>query len=145
MIDIWWRGRDRNAELMLVLAHIIGQSPSWERAKIRVIRMLESEEGRKGAEEHIARILKAARVDATPMVLVRTDPELPFTKVLERVSGESDLVLLGLRVPDAEDLNEARPLYHVHAELHRLHPPGAKRRNRGHPGRATGALNGFFI
>jgi hypothetical protein len=36
-IDVWWRGRDRNAELMLLLAHIIRQSLPWECARIRIL------------------------------------------------------------------------------------------------------------
>jgi len=53
LIDVWWRGRDRNAELMLLLVHIISQSAPWEGAKIRVLRLLDHEEGRNSANDHI--------------------------------------------------------------------------------------------
>jgi len=76
LIDIWWRGRDRNAELMLLLAHIIRQSHPWE----------------------------GARVEAEPVVLVNSDPPAPLEVFLRRTSRETDLILLGLRIPEEEDL-----------------------------------------
>jgi hypothetical protein len=39
-IDVWWRGRDRNAQLMLT--HIIRSNEAWENAEIRLLRLLEN-------------------------------------------------------------------------------------------------------
>ncbi len=103
-IDCWWRGRDRNAELMLLLAHIIRSSPAWEDAEIRVLRLVASEEARQGARESIAAFLKNVRVDAEAVVLVHEDREQPFTDVLENTSRESDLVFLGLQAPEPGNL-----------------------------------------
>jgi amino acid transporter len=105
-IDIWWRGRDRNAELMLLLAHIISQSPAWEGVKIRVLRLLDSEVGRQGSERHIAELLQKVRVEAKPVILTRSSPEEDFVSVLRESSKESDLVLLGMRLPQAGEIEE---------------------------------------
>ena len=105
-IDIWWRGRDRNAELMLLLAHIISQSSPWEGAKIRVLRLLDSEEGREGSERHIAELLQKVRVEAEPVILIRSAAEQDFASVLCESSKESDLVLLGMRLPQAGEIEE---------------------------------------
>ena len=83
-IDVWWRGRDRNAELMLLLAHLIQQSSAWEGAEIRVMRLMANEAGKQGATEHITKLLQEARVDAEPVVLVREHPDQPFTDVLKQ-------------------------------------------------------------
>jgi len=104
-IDVWWRGRDRNAELMLLLAHIIRQSRPWEGARIRILRLLRTEEGRSGAENHMAQFLKAARVEAEPVVLVSSSPEEPFHSVLRDASRETDLVFLGLRFPEVQEID----------------------------------------
>jgi hypothetical protein len=101
-IDVWWRGRDRNAELMLLLAHIIRQSRPWEGTKIRVLRWVESEEARTGTEVHIARFLEAVRVEAKPVVVVKSSPEELFDDVLRQNSRATDLVFLGLRVPEPD-------------------------------------------
>ncbi len=105
-IDVWWRGRDRNAELMLLLAHVIRQSRPWEGAKIRILRLIQSEEGRSGVESHMTQLLTAVRVDAEPVVLVRISPNEPFDVVLRRTSEQTDLVLLGLRVPTVEEIEK---------------------------------------
>lgn len=105
-IDVWWRGRDRNAELMLLLAHIISQSSPWEGAKIRVLRLLDSEEGREGSERHIAELLQTVRVEGEPVVLIRSNPQQDFTSVLREASKESDLVLLGMRVPEEGEIEQ---------------------------------------
>ncbi|MFW6127014.1 MAG: amino acid permease, partial [Thermodesulfobacteriota bacterium] len=104
LIDIWWRGRDRNAELMLLLAHIIRQSHPWEGARVRVLRVVPNEEARVGAEQHLSQTLEGARVEAEPVVLVNSDPPAPLEAFLSQTSRETDLILLGLRIPEEEDL-----------------------------------------
>lgn len=105
-IDVWWRGRDRNAELMLLLAHIIAQSRAWEGAKIRVLRLLDSEEGREGSKQHIQELLQKVRVEGEAVVLVRSNPEQSFTSVLHEASEASDLVLLGMPVPEEAEVEQ---------------------------------------
>ena len=104
-IDVWWRGRDRNAELMILLSHVISMSPEWESAKIRVIKLVDKIKAREGAEQHLADLLKQVRVDAEPMILVKSYPQEPFTSVLAKVSEKSDLIFLGMSVPGETELN----------------------------------------
>ena len=46
IIDVWWRGRSGNGDLMLLLAHIIAQNPTWEGSSIRLLQILPRGEGR---------------------------------------------------------------------------------------------------
>jgi len=101
-IDIWWRGKDRNVQLMLMLAHIITQSNEWENAAIRVVRLLDTEEGRRQAEDHLSGFLADVRVAATPEVLVKERPDEPFADALLRCCRDTDLILLGLPRPERE-------------------------------------------
>jgi amino acid transporter len=105
-IDIWWRGRDRNAELMVLLAHIIRLSRPWEGARIRVIRLLPREEGRAGAEKHLTQLLRQARVEAEPLILVSKSPDKSFPEILRETSQNTDLVFLGIRWPEVAEINE---------------------------------------
>lgn len=106
-IDIWWRGLDQNAELMLILSHIISQDDSWENVEIRVLRLIENEEGKLDTEKHIDALLKKFRVDAKAVVLVKKFPEQTFQMIAQASWHHTDLVFLGLAVPEPEDI-EAR-------------------------------------
>lgn len=98
-IDVWWRGRDSNAQLMLMLAHIIRSNEAWENAEIRLLRLLENEKGRNQAKAFMAEFLKKVRVRATPVVLVNNRAADGFADTLARSSTDTDLVLLGLAGP----------------------------------------------
>ncbi|MGA7875738.1 MAG: hypothetical protein WCA08_08750 [Desulfoferrobacter sp.] len=103
-IDVWWRGQDRNGDLMVLIAHIISQSLPWSGAEIRILRLLSREEGVPGVTQHIEELLHRVRVNAEPKVFIRSAPDQPFTSVLRQHSAETDLVFLGLRVPDEDHL-----------------------------------------
>jgi len=111
-IDVWWRGRDRNAELMLLLAHIIRQSASWEGAEIRVLRLLDHEQGQRNANEHIKQLIKSSRVEAESVALVKSYPNQSFKTVFNEQSIETDLVLLGAAVPEVEEFDSSIRFLH---------------------------------
>ncbi len=104
LIDVWWRGRDRNGELMLLLAHIIACSPAWEGAKVRLIRRIAGDSGKQAAEESLRTLLKGVRVEAEPVTVSGETPEEAFSRLLSRTSEHADLVFLGLSLPDLADL-----------------------------------------
>jgi len=43
-------------------------------------------------------------VDAEPHTFVRSSPDEPFDAILRRASEDTDLVVLGLRAPEPEDM-----------------------------------------
>ncbi|MDZ7700381.1 MAG: amino acid permease [Deltaproteobacteria bacterium] len=106
-IDIWWRGRDRNADLMLILAYILTRSVPWEGAEIRILRLVENEEGLHGVEEHMRNLINSVRVDAVPVVMLKDHPEQPFQSVFHSASLETDLTFLGVPVPKVEAFDSA--------------------------------------
>lgn len=102
VIDVWWRGRSPNASLMLVLAHIVSEHPSWRRGvKLRLLRVIHSEEGRAQTEEHLRAVLQSVRLNAEPVVIVTPEDE-SFEQTAIRYSQETDLTLLGMHRPGAE-------------------------------------------
>lgn len=105
-IDVWWGGRGRNGELMLLLSHLITRHRHWHRSRIRVIRVIDSEEGRGQAEMHIAEMLSAVRVDAEPVILARENGEASILDMMRQYSAESDLTLVGMRLPPDDQVKE---------------------------------------
>ncbi len=100
-MDIWWRGRDKNADLMLLFAYIISQSSQWSGARIRLIRVIDNEKGEQGAYESLSKTLSWVRVTAEPKIIIREQGQ-SFSEVLAKTSIETDLVFLGLARPDPE-------------------------------------------
>ncbi|MFW6089057.1 MAG: hypothetical protein ACODAB_04835, partial [Gemmatimonadota bacterium] len=99
-IDVWWGGRGGNAELMLLLAHVIRLNGVWGNALLRVLRVVDSEEGIEPSRRHMEGLLEDVRVDATPEIIVRTDPSGPLADLIATHSRATDLTLLGMQKPE---------------------------------------------
>lgn len=99
-IDVWWGGRGRNGELMLLLSHLITRHRRWHRSRIRVMRVIDSEEGRVQAESHIAQMLDSVRVEAEPVILSREDGDMTIPEMISAHSKDSDLTMVGMQLPD---------------------------------------------
>ena len=94
-INVWWKGRGANADLMLLLAYVIKQDPDWYDADIRLLRIIDHENGRQGTVAHMEALLKTVRVRAEPVVIVREDSSLRWSEIIVENSSEADLTLLG--------------------------------------------------
>ncbi len=105
-IDIWWGGLERNGALMLLLAYFMKSSPGWGRADLRVNVIVHDPESRKSVETRLAEILRRARIRATPNVMLLDSGEGSIPRLIAETSGDSDLTMMGLRPPEAQDGGE---------------------------------------
>ena len=103
-IDVWWGGRSRNAELMLLLAHIISRHHFWYQARVRILQVIGEETGREQARAHIEQMLRSVRVDAEPEVVVKDHPDQRISSIIRQRSKEADFTLLGMKVPEVEEI-----------------------------------------
>ncbi len=97
-IDIWWRG-EGNGGLMVLFAYMLVQNEEWLRAEIRILRLVQSDAGRDPSEEALTDLIKNARVDATPEVIV---DKRPFVDVLHESSADATCVLIGFEIPESD-------------------------------------------
>jgi hypothetical protein len=95
-IDVWWRGQ-KNGGLMLLIAHLLSENWEWENAKIRVLRVIENEEGKIPAEKGLQGLIDLARVEAEPAVVI---DDQSFTRVLHSNSADATCVVLGFEFPE---------------------------------------------
>jgi amino acid transporter len=98
-IDIWWRGK-KNGELMILSAHLLTENWEWEHTKIRLLRVIENEEGREPAQKALDEMLEMARVEATSEVIVSSEQ---FENIFKHHSSTADCILLGFELPEAGD------------------------------------------
>jgi amino acid transporter len=97
VINVWWGGRGGNADLMLLLAHLIRRHNDWGGAEVRLSRIIEGEEGRERTRAHLEELLDEVRVEATPNIIVH--PGRPQPDLFAEHSRDVDLTLLGMPVP----------------------------------------------
>ena len=106
IINVWSRGRGRNSDLMLLLAHLIIQHRAWEGAKIRLLRIIGSKEGLEQTRASMEQLLTSVRVVAEPVVIARSESTKPVIELMAEWSRNADLTLLGVQVPEADKLEE---------------------------------------
>lgn len=119
-IDVWWRGKGGNADLMLLTAYILRSSRDWREAKIRILRVVAKKEAIEGATEAIREELALVRVAAEPKVMVLGVESFP--ELLYRESEGAGLTLMGLPMPEsAEDaLEKAEAINEMTRRLDRV-------------------------
>ncbi|MDX1420522.1 MAG: hypothetical protein R3181_11195 [Rubricoccaceae bacterium] len=102
VINVWWGGRGGNADLMLLLGHLISRHNDWHDAELRLTRIVESTDGERQTRAHMDALLEAVRVEATPHIVVHDDPSRPIEDLFAEHSRDVDLTILGMQAPDAD-------------------------------------------
>ena len=97
-VDIWWRGKERNGDLMLLLGHLLLQSPRWRQGRLVLHTIVEDEASREPMEASLADLISEARIPADMHVIVQP-ANASVVDVVHRRSADADLVFIGLRDP----------------------------------------------
>jgi amino acid transporter len=109
-IDLWWRGKQDNGDLMLMLAHLLSLNPEWRNARVSLRSVVENEADRKAQQSELIELITEARVKANVAVVVRP-PDKTVTQVIQENSRKADVVFLGMMVPEpGEELAYAERL-----------------------------------
>jgi len=103
-ILIWWKGRESNGDLMLLLAHLLTLSEGWRRRKVRLLSLVDSPEEAALLEAAQRQMLEDGRIHAEVQAIVHP-PDLSVADLMRRSSQQAGLVFLGL--PVAEPGQEA--------------------------------------
>lgn len=97
-IDVWWGGKSRNGELMLLLAHIIRSHRDWAGAKVRLMQICDSEMQAEETRGNLAKLLEEVRVRATPKPVVKREGE-SAAETIARTSADAGLAIIGMQMP----------------------------------------------
>ena len=101
-LDIWWRGNNLNAGLMLALAVLVRRAGEDDGAPLRLrVNMIVRRRTTEEAKTVLDDFLSAARVDAEHRV-IESDGR-PFADVIRSESKGAALSLVGLRRPEADE------------------------------------------
>ena len=97
-VDIWWGGLKGNGGLMMILGYLMHISPYWQNIDITIKMVVATDEAALIAQNNLTSMLTNMRVNFNTKVLVLKGEN--FWNILKRESSDSDLVMLGLKVPD---------------------------------------------
>ena len=95
-IDIWWRGQTANGAFMLALACLIRRA-SWAHATLRLCQIVDADASAADAEKVLEEFIRAARVEASPRVVVADGR--PFAARIAAESADASATFVGLRAP----------------------------------------------
>jgi len=108
-IDIWWGGREKNGDLMLIFAYLLKLNRDWEAARTFIRAVVDTEAERDLLEARIKASLNLARIPATVDIILKEG--VGFRTILHRESAGADILFLGLRVtPESEEDRHAGKL-----------------------------------
>ena len=99
-IDVWWRGKERNGDLMLLLAYLLQLNGEWKSARISVRSVVDDDTERVAMEASLAQLIPETRIAAHGEAILRPEGAGVVDLVREH-SANADIVFVGLRDPAA--------------------------------------------
>ena len=103
-LDIWWRGKNVNAGLMLALAVLLQRGGEEEGSKSLRVNTIVRRRTPAEVEESMTEFLKDARVRAETRILVSDGR--PFTDTIREESADAAISFVGLRPLEPEESAE---------------------------------------
>jgi amino acid transporter len=97
-IDIWWGGLENNGDMMLLLAHLLRLNPEWSGARLTIRSIASSEKEREFQSQGLEALLPEVRIQADAEIITKQHGET-IAEIIQRHSGNADIVLLGLQDP----------------------------------------------
>ncbi len=98
-IDVWWRGMQKNGDMMLLLAHLLNLNTEWRQAKIRLRTIVSTEEERVLMNEKLKDLIEQARIMAESAVILKKQNE-DVIELMHKASKDADIVFVGLALPE---------------------------------------------
>lgn len=100
-ILVWWKGREHNGDLMLLLAHLLSVSEGWQRAHIVLRSIVDSAEEAEALSQSHAQMLTDTRIEAKVDIIIRPPEETPQT-LIRRQSAAAAMVFFGMAIVPEE-------------------------------------------
>ncbi len=123
----WWRGKQHNGDLMLLLAHLLTQSEGWRRVRVVLRSVVPTREDADQLQSSMRAFLDSVRIRADIEVIV-PEPGQAIASLIRLHSRNARLVLLGLpQVPSGQELGHAERMLAMVEGL----PPTLLVRNAG--------------
>ena len=101
-VVLWWKGKESNGDLMLLLAHLLALDPSWRGTEIILKSIVDDPDAAAARQQELDRMLPEVRIHARMELIVKPQNET-VNQVIRRQSVGARLVFLGLRSVSEQD------------------------------------------
>ncbi|MGD2059683.1 MAG: amino acid permease [Acidimicrobiia bacterium] len=102
-IHVWWGGLENNGDLLVLLAHLLSQNPPWRNSEIVINSITTNPMTFERNTVLLEELTTAARIEARTNVILKPEGASVKEVIWER-SSDADVVLLGLRSNDPEEV-----------------------------------------
>ena len=111
LVDVWWRGKGRNAAFMLAMAWLICRSDvNFRRMpKLRLCHLTEDGERIDEVRSRMQALIGSFRIEAE--IVVMPGAGKGNVEQVNRISASASLVFMGIRPPQDDEKNEAYAVY----------------------------------
>ena len=116
-IVVWWKGREHNGDLMLLLAHLLKGNKGWADSEIVLKSVASDQESAARRHLEFEQLLPEIRIDAGVHVVVHEGSE-NVGDVIARHSQDASLVFMGMAAPaSGEEVAMARRMQALAEDL----------------------------
>jgi potassium/chloride transporter 4/5/6 len=98
-IVVWWKGKQNNGDMMLLLGHLLNLAPGWHQNQLVLKSVVDSEEAGELVHRAFESMFPDLRMDVRLEVILRPDNQT-HREVIRDASKNADLVFLGMAVPE---------------------------------------------
>jgi len=98
-IVVWWKGKENNGDMMLLLAHLLNLAPGWRSNQVVLKSVTDDEASAADVREAYENMLPDLRMDVRLEVIIKPEGQTP-RDVIRDASKDADLVFLGMAVPE---------------------------------------------
>ena len=98
-IDIWWRGKQHNGDLMLLLTHLMMMNPEWRDARVMIRSIILDPEQLEARSAGLSEMISETRILAQTEVVLKPK-DMTVAEVIHQHSSMADVTFLGLMMPE---------------------------------------------
>jgi hypothetical protein len=99
-IVVWWKGKENNGDMMLLLAHLLNLASGWRNNTLVLKSVADDEAAGEAVHRAFESMFPDLRMDVRLEVILRPTDQT-HVDVIREASQNADLVFLGMAVPEA--------------------------------------------
>jgi len=97
-IDLWWRGKHSNGDIMLLLAYLLNLNADWKTAQIFIHTIILEERDSDFMRKNLQEMIDEIRIKAEPKIIIKPHDKT-IVEIMQDYSKDADVVFLGLMIP----------------------------------------------